>query len=152
MEKMKIKIIIILSLLLSFTLLYCRNLSIQDDNKSDLNSDSLNFANLVPESYYLELEKNNDNFLTKILKFYNKSNKILYIYNVESSCGCSNATVLASSIQPADSGSLYLSINLKGLYDERNIVEYKIFSNSLHSPSIIKIKIKESENKDTLKK
>lgn len=139
---MKIKLIYAFYLLTALSLIYCRSIpDAKQDEKIKINNDTAQFAFFVPEAEHLNIEKPNDNFVTKIFKFYNQGTIALNIYKVEASCGCSNATVLESRILPSDSGRLYLSINLKGLYDERNIVEYKIFSNARNSPATIRIKI-----------
>lgn len=139
---MKKTLIYIFYVITALSLIYCRNTPVsKQDEKIKKNEDTIQVAFFVPEADLIEIEKSNDNFITRIFKFYNRGSQVLNIYKVEASCGCSNATVLASQIPPSDSGSLYLSINLKGLYDERNIVEYRIFSNSINSPAIIRIKV-----------
>jgi|DewCreStandDraft_4_1066084.scaffolds.fasta_scaffold00054_23 hypothetical protein len=151
MGKMKHKITIVIILLIAFVLIYCKNIAISNLDNVSNNYDSAIAALLIPESYYLEVEKQKDHFITRMFKIYNKGKSQLTIYKVESSCGCSNATVLNSRILPLDSGSFYVSINLLGLYDERNVVEFKILSNAINSPTIFKIKISVPENQDTLK-
>jgi hypothetical protein len=131
----KTGIIVLFFICLNFTFCTSAGKTQATDEKKNGSLDSSKAAviKLFPPSY--EVPKPDGNFITEVLKIKNTGNDTLIINKVEGSCYCASSTVLNSRLAPQEEGKIMLYINLKGLYDDKNIVQYTIYSNAKNSPT-----------------
>ncbi len=83
---------------------------------------------LSPASF--EIPKPDGQFITEVLRIKNTGNDTLLINRVEGSCYCASSTVLNSKLEPGGEGKIMLYVNMKGMYDDKDIVQFIIYSNA----------------------
>lgn len=82
-----------------------------------------------------------DRLIAKEITVMNRGTGTLTIDKIDGSCGCSKATVTENNIVPMTLGKVILYIDLNGLYDNKNVIEYTFYSNASNSPQILQVKI-----------
>lgn len=80
-------------------------------------------------------------FIEKRIKVLNRGGKPLELYNITSPCNCGNGRILKSPVHTYEVGELYFTVNTDGMYDNNNVVSFKIYSNAKNSPAIFRIRI-----------
>lgn len=128
------KYFLIFFLAISFIFVNCQSQNkAKQDSKVAVRLDSAaNKPDIEFIPPYIETPLTEEQFFTSQISIRNNSSDTLEILSVKPSCGCSMATVLKSRIPPHEEGGLYLGVNLKGLYDDKSIVEYNIETNKKH--------------------
>ena len=69
-------------------------------------------------AYYDDTTK----FVMDEVTIFNKGGGKLYINYIDGSCSCATATILKNNLKAGESGKIRLAVNLKGLYDDNNVV------------------------------
>lgn len=95
----------------------------------------------------INVEHPDSRFIEREVKVFNRGGGSLRILSIAASCGCSSGKTLQSEIHPLEAGRIMLSVNLDGMYEDKNEVEFIIESNAKNSPVIVKIAIKDYEKK-----
>ncbi|OGU41908.1 MAG: hypothetical protein A2X61_04590 [Ignavibacteria bacterium GWB2_35_12] len=98
-----------------------------------------------------EIPKPDGKFVTETLTIKNTGKSLLLIERVDASCYCGSSTVLNSRIEPGMEGKILLNVNLSGLFDDNNIVQFTIHSNAKNSPTGLNMTILPAV-KDSLEK
>lgn len=139
---MKKSIFIALAILAGFLFISSRSTPQIIDEKPVTWFDSLNPPRIEvsPTSFDVPKPKTGK-FVIRELMVYNKGGSPLEIIRAKGSCYCASATVLKSPIDTASSGKIMLYVNLDGLYEANNIIEYTIESNAVNSPTSVRITI-----------
>jgi hypothetical protein len=88
---------------------------------------------LLPPEFRLPFPEGR--FIQKELFVHNKGTDTLIIKAVKGSCYCASSTVLNSIIAPDSTGKILINVNVKGLFEENNVVGYTIESNAQNSPT-----------------
>lgn len=137
-----IRKLILLQILLCFAgiLLSCRQVFSQPMFNDAVVRDSVSPAQieLMPAEIIIN---DKERLVQKEVKVLNRGGSTLSIKKITSSCGCSSGKILKGKVEPMDIGKLIFSINLDGLYDERNEVQFIIESNASNSPTGFKVKV-----------
>lgn len=76
----------------------------------------------------------NKKFYQKELNFYNRGIGMLEIDSTSSSCNCSSVKIIRGNVQPMSFGTLQLSVNTEGFYEQLNTIKFKIYCNAKNSP------------------
>lgn len=80
-----------------------------------------------------------ERLVAREIKIMNKGNGPLHITKVETNCNCSKATILENDIYPMTTGKAILYMDLNGLYDDKNIIDYEFYSNASNSPELLRV-------------
>ncbi len=135
---MRIFLILILILIITSQNVHAQIFN-QSEPQQRIDSTLLPVIDIKPA--YIIAKAGKGKFIQREVKVLNRGGLPLYIHSVKPSCGCGSGKVLASPIQPLSVGKILLSVNLDGLYDGRDEVEFVINSNAKNSPVSVKIKI-----------
>ncbi len=83
----------------------------------------------------LELYGHEGQFFDTMVVVHNYGKATLKLKKVEASCSCSSGTLQQGSIEPGQTGKIYVSINKHGLYGDARRVEFDVYSNAEDSIS-----------------
>lgn len=95
---------------------------------------------IYPDDMEIEV-KDSARFIVQEVSFYNEGGGILYINYIDGACGCSTSKLLNNNISPTGEGKMILSINLEGVSENNNLVEYLVYSNASNTPVPVRIKV-----------
>lgn len=133
------KISLILLILIFSSLNIHAQIFNQSESQKKIDSTQLPVIDIKPS--YIIARPGDSKFIQREIKVLNRGGSPLYIHGVKPSCGCGSGKVLASPIQPLSIGKILVSVNLDGLYEDKDEVEFVISSNAKNSPVSVKIKI-----------
>ena len=143
MKQYLILIIFIIACFLSQTEAQNPKLALNNEAKSD----SLPPPVMEAKPSYISVQKPEGNFVSQEIKILNRGGSPLVIKKINPSCSCGSSKVLISTIYPMSIGKIILSVNMKGLHDKANTVEFMVESNAKNSPYKVQIAIIDSTDK-----
>lgn len=133
---------------ISFVVLSCASqsqLPANEQQKEMVDTTKKAKLKIKPAEFYVDAAEGR--FIEREIKLLNTGADNLIIEKVVPSCSCSKGTVLENNIPPMGIGKIRLSINLDGLYDDNNVVEFEIYTNAKEPLHVFKIHIYSNENK-----
>ena len=135
---------------ISFVLMSCASQSQLPTNEPPKEvQDTTKKAKLKIKPAEFFVDASEGRFIEREVKLLNTGADNLIIEKVVPSCSCSKGTVMENNIPPMSIGKIRLSVNLDGLYDDNNVVEFEIHTNAQNPVHIVKIHIYSNENKQT---
>lgn len=93
---------------------------------------------IKPDSFDVALD-DTTKFVVSEVKILNKGGSPLIIERVQGSCGCATASVIDPVVYPMAIGKMVLNLNVKGLSEGENVVEYLVYSNASNNPVSIRV-------------
>ena len=139
----------LLSCIIVFFFLNVLHSNAQIFNPEEKKADSLSFSVIDVKPAKISVERPEGKFITETVKVLNRGSAPLSIYHISPSCKCAHGKILNSTVHPLTIGKIEFSVNLDGLDEEYDTVEFIIESNAKNSPTSVMIKIAETK-KDSL--
>lgn len=111
-------------------------------NEGAAKSDSVStpLIELHPAKLYVHRPEDS-RFIIERVSVLNRGGSPLKISRIKGSCYCSTGKILATTVYPMTTGEIELTVNLDGMGEGEDTVQFLIYSNAENSPKAYNLKI-----------